>query len=116
MAGVEGGDALGVEACDQAGDGVAGASAGGAGGLLIVVAAGDGQEHGGPRDLDGGCGLGPADLGQCQSLVVGERPERILLAARHGGLPGVAEAANCNDGRDIMATSKPNDPLVVRQI
>ena len=83
MAGHEGGRALGVEAGHEMGDGVAGASAGGAGGLLIVVAAGDGQEHGGPRDLGGGRGLRPAELGQGRALGVGERAEGILLATGH---------------------------------
>ena len=43
--GVEGGEALAVEAGDQGGDGVAGAAADGAGGVLVVGAAGDGQEE-----------------------------------------------------------------------
>jgi hypothetical protein len=86
VAGRGGRQALGVEAGDEVRDGVAGASAGGAGGLLKVVAAGDGQEHDGPRDLGGGYGLGPAELGQGRDLVVGEGPEGILLASGHGGL------------------------------
>jgi hypothetical protein len=70
------------------GDGVAGAASGGAGGLLIVVAAGDGQEDAGPRDLRGGCGLRPAELGQGRALIVGEGPEGIGLAAGHRWPPG----------------------------
>lgn len=57
MAGRGGRQALGVEAGDQVGEGVAGASSGGAGGLLVVVGSGDGQEHDGPGDLGGGGGL-----------------------------------------------------------
>ena len=45
MRGVEGGQALGVEAGDQVGDGVAGPAADGAGGVLVVVAVGDQEEQ-----------------------------------------------------------------------
>jgi hypothetical protein len=76
-----GGQAFGVEAGDEMRDGVAGATAGGEGGLLIVVAARDGQEHGGAGDLDGGCDLRAADSGEFQALGFGERPEGILLTA-----------------------------------
>ena len=69
VAGRQGGQALGVEAGDQVGDGVAGAAAGGAGGLLVVVAAGDGQEDAGPGDLGGRGGLRPAELGQGLPLL-----------------------------------------------
>jgi hypothetical protein len=86
MAGHEGGQALDIEPGDEMGDGVAGAAAGGAGGLLVVITASDGQEHGGPRDLGGGRGLRPAELGRGGALVVGERPEWILLAAGHDDL------------------------------
>ena len=48
MAGRQGRQPLGVEAGDQVRDGVAGAAADGTGGLLIVVARGDGQEELGP--------------------------------------------------------------------
>jgi len=61
VAGRQRGEALGVEAGDEVRDGIAGAAAGGAGGVLVVVAAGDGQEDPGPGDLDGGCRLGPAE-------------------------------------------------------
>lgn len=88
MAGRGGLQSLGVEARDQVRDGVAGASAGGAGGLLIVVAGGDGQEHDGPGDLGGGCGLRPAELGQGLTLLGGEFAERVLLATGHNDLPG----------------------------
>ena len=80
------GRALGVEAGDQVGDGVAGASAGRAGSGLVVVTPGDGQERGDPGDVDGGSGLGPAAPGQFVAFAVGDRPEGVLLATRHGGL------------------------------
>jgi hypothetical protein len=86
MARREGRQALGVEAGDQVRDGVAGATTRGASGQLIIAAARNGQEHGGPSDLHGGCGVGPAELGQGLTLGVAERPERILLAARHDSL------------------------------
>ena len=79
MAWREGGQALGVEAGDQVRDSVAGSS-------LVVVAARDGQEHGGAGDLDRGCGLGPTDPREFLALEFGERAERVLLATRHGGL------------------------------
>ncbi len=69
----------GVEAGDQVRDGIPGASAGGEGGLLVVVATGYGQEHGGPRDLGGGCGLGSAEQSQDRDLVVGQRPGGSFL-------------------------------------
>jgi len=81
VAGREGVQAFDVESSDQVRDGVAGATTCGASGLLIVAASGDGQEHRGPGDLDGGCDLGSAELGEGVMLGVGERPERILLAA-----------------------------------
>ena len=77
-----------VEASDEVGDGIAGASSGGAGGLLVVVAGGDGQEHDGPRDLGGGRGLGSAELSQGRDLGVSEGPEGILFASGHNGLRG----------------------------
>src|SRR5262249_54227260 len=86
MAWREGGQALGVEAGDQVRDGVAGAPPGGDDSSLIVVAARDGQEHGGAGDLDRGCGLGPTDPREFLALEFGERAERVLLATRHGGL------------------------------
>ena len=59
-----GGQALGVEAGDQMRDGIAGTAAGRACGGLVVLTPGDGQEHGRPGDLGGGCGLGSAEVGQ----------------------------------------------------
>ena len=111
MPGRQGGQALGVEAGDEVGDRVAGATAHGVGRVLIVVAACDGQEELGSGDLDGRSHLRPAQLDQGLVLLGRDLAERVVLAARHGGLPGVTEAANCNGGRDVMATSKPNDPL-----
>jgi hypothetical protein len=64
MAESQGSQALGVEAGDQVRDGVAGASAGRAGGLLVVAAGGDGQEDPSPGDLDGQGDLEAAELGQ----------------------------------------------------
>ena len=86
LAWCEGGQTFDVEAGDQVRDGVTGASAGGARGLLVVVAAGDGQEDLGTDDLDSGLGLRPAELGQGLEFGVGERPKGVLLATRHGGL------------------------------
>ncbi len=77
----EGLQAFDIESGDQVRDSVAGASACGVSGLLIVAAARDGQKHGGSGDLDGGCDLGPTELGEGLALGVGGRPERILLAA-----------------------------------
>src|SRR4051812_2596576 len=111
MAGRRRGGALGVEAGDRVRDGVAGASAGGTGGLLVVVAGGDGQEHDGPGDLGGGCGLRPAELGQGLTLLRGEFAERVLLAAGHSDLPGVTEATDLNRGEGLMAMGEANDPL-----
>ena len=70
MAWREGGQALGVEAGDQVRDGVAGATPGGDGSSLIVVAARDGQEHGGAGDLHRGCGLGPTDPREFLALAL----------------------------------------------
>ena len=81
VAGREGVQAFDVESGDQMRDGIAGAATCGASGLLIVAASGDGQEHQGSGDLDGGCDLGSTDLGEGVVLGVGERPEGILLAA-----------------------------------
>jgi len=114
VSGREGGQALGVEPGDEVGDRVAGAAAGGAGGLLIVAAVGDGQEHGGAGDVDGGCGLRPAETSEFLALGVGQRPEGVFLAARHDGLRG-ARGRRSYMGTSIMATGKPSDPLVVRQ-
>jgi hypothetical protein len=83
MPGRQGGQALGVEAGDQVRDGIAGTTAGRAGGGLVVVTPGDGQEHGGSGDLDGGCGLGPAETSECLAFDISERAERIHLAAGH---------------------------------
>src|SRR5262249_13345027 len=106
------GQALAVEACDQRGDGIPGLAAGGAGGLLVIGAVGDQQQHLGAADLGGGSGLGPAQLSQEVALLVAERPERVFLAAGHASAPpGVAVIANAQ----IMATHKPSDPLVVSQ-
>ncbi len=99
MTGRNGGQALGVEAGNQVRDRVAGASSGGAGGLLIVVTSGDGQEHDGPRGLDRGSGLRSAEQGQGGDLVVGEGPERILLAAGHDGLRGIRSRLSYQRGR-----------------
>jgi hypothetical protein len=77
----EGLQAFDVESCDQVRDGVAGSATGRACGLLVVAAAGDGQEHRGASDLDGRSDLGPAELGESLMLSVGECAERILPAA-----------------------------------
>ena len=89
VAGRQRGEALGVEAGDEVGDGVAGAAADGAGRVLVVVAGGDGQEDLGPDDLGGRGGLRAAELDQFLPLRLGQLAERVLLAAGHGGLPGV---------------------------
>ena len=88
VAGRQGGEALGVEAGDEVGDGVAGAAADGAGGVLVVVAAGDGQEDLGADDLGGRGGLRAAELVQFLPLRLGQLAERVLLLAGHGGLRG----------------------------
>ena len=88
MTGSQGTQAFGVEAGDQMRDGVAGASSGGAGGVLIVIAAVDGQDHGDACDLNGGRGLRPTDLSVGLALGVGDWPEGILFATGHGGLRG----------------------------
>jgi hypothetical protein len=86
MAGRCGGQPVPVEAGNQVGDGINGASADRAGGLLIVITAGDGQEDLGPGDMDSGLGLRPTELGQGLAFGVGEQPKGVLLATRHGGL------------------------------
>ena len=73
MAWREGGQALGVEAGDQVRDSVAGSS-------LVVVAARDGQEHGGAGDLDRGCGLGPTDPREFPLPTVVQRRARVHTA------------------------------------
>ena len=62
---------------------VAGAASHGVCRLLVVVAAGDGQEDLGAGDLDGRCGLGPGNLAHELPLVVGQFAERGLLESRH---------------------------------
>jgi hypothetical protein len=86
MNGRQGGQPVSIEAGDQVGDGLGRASADRAGGLLVVIAAGDGQEDLGPDDLDGGTDLRSAELRQRPAFGFGERPEGVLLATRHGGL------------------------------
>jgi hypothetical protein len=93
------------------GDGVAGAAAGGAGRVLIIVAACDGQQDLRPGDLDGGGDLRAAELSEFLTLRFGEFAERVLLAARHGGLRG-ARGHHRNPNPGIMDTGKPSDPLV----
>src|SRR6267154_357008 len=101
LAWCEGGQTFDIEPGDQVGDGVAGASAGVACGLLVVIAAGDGQEHGGSSDLDGGSGPRPTEIGQGLPLGIGERPERILLAAGHRWPPCRREAAHRSRNRPL---------------
>ena len=96
MPGRQCGQALGIEAGDELRDGVAGAPADGTGRGLVVVAARDGQQELGAGDFDGGCGLGPAELEEGLSLLGGQLTERVVLAAGHGGLPGVTETADCS--------------------
>ena len=86
VSGREGEEALDIEAGDQVRDGIAGTSAGGAGGGLVIVAAGDGQEHRRASDLNGRSGLRTTEEREFLKLRVGQRPERILLATGHGGL------------------------------
>jgi hypothetical protein len=86
LAGRCGGQAVPVKAGDQVGDGIDGTSADGTGGLLRVIAAGDGQEDLGPDDLGSGLGLRSTELGQGLAFGVGEQPKGVLLATRHGGL------------------------------
>jgi hypothetical protein len=112
MARRQGGQALDIEAGDQVGDGVAGASAGGAGSPLVVIAGGDGQEDPGSGDFGGGGDLGAADMGQGREFVVGEGTEGILLAARHGSLRGI-RGRSSYPGRRVMAMTNENDPLVI---
>jgi hypothetical protein len=81
VARVERGEALGVEAGDEVRDGGAGASPDREGGPPVAVAVCHGQEHGGAGDAGGGLGLRPTDAAEDRRLVVGERPERVLLAA-----------------------------------
>jgi hypothetical protein len=96
------------------GDGVAGASADGAGRVLVVVAACDGQEELGPNDLDGRGDLRAAELVQLLALLLGQLAEWVLLAAWHGGLRGV-RGRHGSPNPSVMATSKPSDPLVLKQ-
>jgi hypothetical protein len=81
MPGRQRGGALGVETCDEVGDGIAGTAADGVGRGLIVVAARDRQEDLGACDLDGRCDLGSAELVQGLVLLGSDLAERILLAA-----------------------------------
>ena len=56
VARVECAQPLAVEPGDQVGHGVAALAPGGASGLLVVGAVGDGQEHDGTGDPNGRCG------------------------------------------------------------
>src|SRR5262249_2595870 len=62
-------------------------------------------------DLHRGGGLGPTDPREFLALEFGERAERVVLATRHGGLH-VTTGHRSYRAMPIMATGKPNDPLV----
>jgi hypothetical protein len=68
---IEGHQALGIEARDQASNGMAGATARRVGGELIRVATGDRQKNFGARDLGVRGAAGPGQL--FQSCLLGSR-------------------------------------------
>ena len=81
------GGAFAVEASDQVGDGIAGATARGLSHLSHLsrlsrlsegAPLGDGQQDFGAGDVGRGPGLSAGDLLQLRSLLFGERAERFL--------------------------------------
>jgi hypothetical protein len=75
-------------------------------------AAGDGQEDPGPGDLDGRGSLEAADPSQLARLFVGQLAERVLRAARQGGL--LMRGRPSYVRHSIMAMRMPPDPLALR--
>ncbi len=63
-----------------------GTSAGAAGVRLIILAIGDAQKHGCAGDLNGRSGLRSVADRELLKVRVAQRPERIFLTTRHGGL------------------------------
>jgi hypothetical protein len=62
MSGVKGGQTLSIEACDQSGNGMAGAAAWSAGSELIGFAGRDGEEDFGTGDLSNWGAMGAGQL------------------------------------------------------
>ena len=92
VAGDDGGDALGVEAGHQSGDGVAGLAPRRLRRLREGVPVGHSQQSLSAGDLSGGPGLGAGDLFKLRALLQGQRAELLLLFSRHGSLQGVGMA------------------------
>src|SRR5262249_39296196 len=105
-------EALGVEACDQPGDSVAGAAPDRPGRVLAVGPAGDREQESGPGDLRGRGGAGATELGELLLLSFGQRAERVFFAATHGASCEVLPGQGTRRGNLFMATGKANDPLV----
>src|SRR5262245_58809250 len=81
--GPEGVQAFRVEAADQAGDRIAGASPDRAGSGLVVGPLGHGEQGLGWGDLSSRGGAGTTEAGERLLLVFGERAEGVFLAAGH---------------------------------
>ena len=83
VTGFEGGKSLPIEARDQTRDGFPGTATGGFGRVGVALSVGDGKQGFGTSDMRGGLSLGASHPHQPVAFVVGEWPERILLAAGH---------------------------------
>ena len=88
VAGDDGGDALGVEAGHQSGDGVAGLAPRRLRRLREGVPVGHSQQSLSAGDLSGGPGQGAGDLVKLGPLLIRERAKRLLLFSWHNRPPG----------------------------
>src|SRR5215207_1102013 len=81
-------ESFSVKAPDQFGDGIPRSTPGSFGRLRVAHAIGHGQQGFGPGDMGSGFSVGAADANEQLALLLGERSERVFLAARHGSSPG----------------------------
>jgi hypothetical protein len=81
MPGLQGRQAVAIEAGDKLGHRIAAAAASEPGGLGKGLAGSHGQQGLGSGNWSCGLGLGPADAFQLPPLLGGEGTQRILLAA-----------------------------------
>src|SRR5262249_50097759 len=101
-----------VEAADQAGDRIAGASPDRVGGGLVVGPLGHGGQGLGSGGLSSRGGAGAAAAGERLLLVFGERAERVFLAAcQDASCQGPGDGGRLGQAVYLMATTKANDPL-----
>jgi hypothetical protein len=113
----EGSEPVPVEACDQVGDRIATAAPRRPGGSFIARAVGHREQFRRPCHLR--CRIGPraAQPLQVVTFMRHEGTQGILLVRGHGRLQGgeidgIVLPAYADSPR--LATTKPNDPLVVR--